>query len=981
MKKIRFGSFPLTEIHKNDRRCLDKYLIKNFSDNISISDAMRNLNITKDLMYITPDSLMRDWLGAGRSGQTPRNTPDRAGQDKYEVILKRAFVILKDFYKNVSNKPFYKEYVYYPIYIEKIERLDIHHDRNTQLNYSFIVLANDLDKELKVDELRYDSNSSLNFLYLFSEFFADPNPRQQDSKSSKTLNDLKEEDLNFLVKFYQFVEKADKEPIQMVTDIYKFISVIRKLVTSNTADEKKVNEAINKYFKGTSINDFKKYQGIMKHAFMQHVNNGTSIQDYDGFRKAFIDMMNALFNEKGFIDLVNSVDNSDLGIRQRTVYNSNKYQEIINLAKELVKYNNIPASKIVENDKLDFDFNLEMGGYSIELQSQQVSQNYQTYFKDFVSKLKLYVNDSLTEALKSEINTIKDATNIDGSISNTIKDREKSVRELKTVNDKIIQLTPEFEKLENIINNDPNFDTTIPGDMHLIDRRNKLNNQLIVLNREAMQHQADISAFTNSLNVYKHMEGSISGIVKTMGNSTTKLAIDEIINSLSTDLTYLYDDLKELFISETLVAQILENPVNSTTEFDAIYNSNDEKIETLKEFIHTVQADIDTIAESLFFNFRSTLLTFENTVYGITDTKLGNDIVSSEDQNAFAKAVTNHLKSSFDDSSKQEQYQKIFGHEIKQRVIFSVFRNIQRVFSKKKYKQEISQDRKISELHPLIKRMLKEPHNFKAFIIDYDTLDQLYNLWFISATNKFMAGIRGRMPQKLSNPRNRLEFVIEDILGLYNNPVWIIGKTKLYLSMPDYLSLTKTKILSAIDKADLKNICRIDYKDYWDEKRMGQMLKISSGKTKHAQQELDNSQKELKQHLSEKPDYTQKNGQQHYDARTRRLEKAVKIAEEKLLKAQKEDQNNKTLQTANLFDRPEQEPLLNAKEMDDLRKGREEVIPHGSSLPGKSFEDQVADKLEHEMDDILDKYKEEPTQVEKPAGPFDDIEDREKRER
>ena len=168
MKKISFGSFPLTEVRKEDRKCLDRYLIKTFSDNISISDAIRNLSITKNLMYVTPDSLMKSWLTGDKNAQDITVAADRASNSIYDQVLKRAFYILKEFYSRIKNAPFYKEYVYYPIYVEKIEKLTPVGNPNSTdqytdalMNYSFIILSNDLTKSLKIDEIRYDENASL----------------------------------------------------------------------------------------------------------------------------------------------------------------------------------------------------------------------------------------------------------------------------------------------------------------------------------------------------------------------------------------------------------------------------------------------------------------------------------------------------------------------------------------------------------------------------------------------------------------------------------------------------------------------------------------------------------------------------------------------------------------------------------------------------------------------------------------------------
>jgi len=127
MRKISLGSFPLTEIRSDDRKCLDRYMIKTFSDNISISDAVRNLAVTKNLLYITPDALMNSWLGNKNPSDDKTNitstinSSDRTSNNLYNAALKRAFYILKEFYKRIKNAPFYKEYIQYPIYIEKVD--------------------------------------------------------------------------------------------------------------------------------------------------------------------------------------------------------------------------------------------------------------------------------------------------------------------------------------------------------------------------------------------------------------------------------------------------------------------------------------------------------------------------------------------------------------------------------------------------------------------------------------------------------------------------------------------------------------------------------------------------------------------------------------------------------------------------------------------------------------------------------------------
>ena len=58
MKKIRFGSFPLISVPRQDRDCIDKYSIKNYSDLITLNSAVRSSSDAAD-KYITPYSIYK----------------------------------------------------------------------------------------------------------------------------------------------------------------------------------------------------------------------------------------------------------------------------------------------------------------------------------------------------------------------------------------------------------------------------------------------------------------------------------------------------------------------------------------------------------------------------------------------------------------------------------------------------------------------------------------------------------------------------------------------------------------------------------------------------------------------------------------------------------------------------------------------------------------------------------------------------------
>ena len=360
---------------------------------------------------------MRDWLGS--KGQRV-NRSARESNSLYEGALKRAFFILKEFYSKVKDAPFYKEFIYYPIYIEKIEKVtaegsDVYDSKYTDvtMNYSFIILSNDLTKNLKMDEIRYDENASLNFLYLFVEFFSSGEMKQ-------SIHDFKQADYEFLIKLYQFTEKSKKEPIQMVLDLYKIIGMLNKIDTVIHKDE--LIGEVNKFFDGVKIDDLKKYKGLLRHKFVELIKSRSA--NPINIRETFIDLMNSVFNSEGLSGLYDGV-NSDAtrGERHQHIYNVNKYREILNIAKELVEYNKIKCNQVITDDNLEIDFRVESNDRSLDIKTGTISQKYQTFFKDYLDSIKLHIDNMVGNLIKE----IGAETRIDRSIQILITDSETEV--------------------------------------------------------------------------------------------------------------------------------------------------------------------------------------------------------------------------------------------------------------------------------------------------------------------------------------------------------------------------------------------------------------------------------------------------------------------------------------------------------------------------------------------------------------------------
>ncbi len=980
MKKVSFGSFPLTEIKKEDRKCLDRYLIKSFADNISISDAIRNLALTKNLMYITPDSMIRDFAGLKGDGRESKN--DRSSNHDYEAALKRAFYILKEFYSTVSKSPFYKEFVYYPIYVEKIERFDKTgtstegaktQKTNIMMNYSFIVLSNDLTKSLKIDEIRYDENASLNFLFLFVEFFSGDGMDQ-------SIHNFGQQDYEFLVRMYQFVEKSNKEPIEMVLDLYKIIGLLDQVQSNNNQEETRRN--LNKFLGTDDVGSLRKYTGLLRHRFQEMIKRGNTGDKT--IRDTFIKIMSDIFDSEGLSGLYNGVDNNaSRGERYQHVYNTSKYREILNLANELVEYNKLGCKQVVSDDNLDIDFKVENSTRTLDVRTGEVAQKYQTFFKDYVQSIRTYL-EGITGRL---IDDFKIGNSLDASFDGTLK---KADSHLKALEKRVADLKDEKIKVETQITKlqaNPNS----PAILAALDRLN--DNLLIIINDLDIAEMA-VQQQENFIDSIKHHRTVSTQVVATTEKDTNTKLVDYLMSSLATDLAFAYDDGKRFFTNEMIAQGLVDladnnkpkgapesgnynltepegfqnavKNVNNTSIFKPNLNPDAPDMVNNPSYLAASVAvglndTFDALAKTAVAEMKNNLSnTVQRNVFNGLKTKISNvkDVNDIMDQFSKNLAANEKYIKKYDEFEKQLK-EKIFRDKFLEKVLT----NFLRMFAIRDVDQVIKHDESVGQMHPVIQKLLKDGSNcqfFKSFIIEHEMIEQLYRLKYITDTQKFLDGITNRAPRKFNDPMNRMQTVLNDYLGLENNPTWVTSETNIYLSMPDGLSLTGTSILSNIPQADLMDVCRIDPRSYWDGQKMGKVAQVSGNKSKAAQKKIDDIDAAIKKlsdkrggadligkktDISKKPDpvnvsagtiinlnqkitLTESNDsvKKNDDKAKKELEllrKRRDKAEEELMKAKEDD---KFLPNMNIFTDParaEKEEFISDKERSELIQNRD----------------------------------------------------------
>lgn len=983
MKKISFGSFPLNDIRKDDRKCLDRYLIKTFSDNIAISDAMRNLAVTKNLMYITPDVLMQNWMRISKENTSLENKKDRTSNSTYDAALKRAFYILKEFYKKIQHAPFYKENVYYPIYVEKIDSVQVLPSKDAsdnskhteiQMNYSFVILSNDLTKNLKIDEITYDDNASLNFLFLFIEFFS-------GSDFQKSIHDFDEDDYQFLIRMYQFIEESGKDPIHMVLDLYKLLGLIKE-ANGGKSSRMTMSSKINPLSDSFEAGNLTKYKGLIRHNIFDILKKRPGSVPAKSHQQAFRDIMEIIFKSEGLSGLYKGVETgADLGERYRYVYSSNKYREILNVAKELVEYNKLVCTDVVKEDPMDFDFKVERGKVSIDMKSHIVGQRYQTFFKTYVESISTY--------LQGFIQTIISSLNIDTEINQTmaklkgqwIKQIEDAESTIEDLNSKMAVFDSQIESSSNYANAAASAGDNTSYNRHVAERRaaqaGKDNNTTEMRNLIQAIKDYDI------LNNINRAEASrIQSTISKVGDTIYDSIKDKVLASIATDLTFIFDDGKRFFSNPLITEGFMDSIGDASydmTSKDGFEKTANDSFST-SVFPVTIPADgkgkipnpsyySAQVAKSLQDSFD---VMADDTIVAISDQiipsiqsliiKEGLELSPINQPNSDKKwergiqyTVMANLMEKFKSSALPDDLKKTLSKDIyRDRFISNILRNFSKLFTVNHIDSIVAFDDSVSELHPLIRKMIKSGDKcqfFKSFILNFDTAEQLYNTKYVLDTQKFLHGLIDEPPRKLSNASNRIQEVLFKYLGLKNNPVWLLSKTEVYLSMPDDLSLTNTSILSKIPKTELMDVCKIKASDYWNENSMNKVANFGNGKSGKAASNLKSATNELKD-LNRRFKDAKGSQKDRIEKDIEKANKKIDRAEEELAKAKLDDKNY----TPNAFVFAEEDPnkaenteLLTQAERDDINKRKEDMQNELSKF-NKYDQDEV-DAMEKIVED------------------------------
>ncbi len=866
LKKIRFGSFPLVDMNERTRYCLDSYLIKSFADKIAISSTLGTISRT-ERAFITPNlirkyftnelyenSLINQYhelieeanngnrVGAGNDKNFRTYNPE---QDR----IKRAFEALKNLNANITNDPFYKNNVNFPIYIENSD------SSGKPISYDFLLLTNDLLNKSSIREINYSDNITL--IILFLKIILAPHMRVSDlgKKGDSDSSEFRSE----IVKLIEFAQQKGTNPISLMFMILISVSKSKKLNGTGAGLIKTTSNYIQNAFGEANTEKARRFFDD-KFPHTKSINFLLNEVKFDEIKNFFDDLQGVPGHIKGTqFEKTYSANNAiDTGIfadpifRQFMMQKTEQYNSILSLMNALFDFN--------ANNNLYVDVD---NGAQLTIQTTD-NQNAATIQINQDEIIQVMENEAMVcfmNNLRNDINYELDKANI--NFLNEINSKISKTKSGKAAGMDLNSLQQEINTVQNRIAN----------------------------NRDPKVAES-LNAYLNQL--YKQVQTQLlfNSINQTIGSKTEKSKIDTIkldfnLRTIQAELTDLYTNAIVLFLNENNISGMIQN--------DPIIKDNIEK---------SLIQNFETLSAHIIIGIREHLKqSFMNTIKSIID-NITNDKVSGIDSKKLLEQLT-AIETKIDDYTPNSLLTKVksnFDRCIYDRMV-SYFGNTNR-FALKQVKDATS------EKNIILKKLTlpEEAKKFKSFILTEKILIDLYHLVYFYDTQRYIGGIINTPPStKIFNVQNQIKYIIKR-LGLENNIVYIIGKNnEVTLQMPDFLSLTGAPIFEKIVETELKARCLGNWeKQMWTDPSFSDKVagKSSSINIKDLERKISDAQKEITKKYNDLSNTKDETKQNSLKNAIKNLEKTIEDHNSKIAEART---NARKQGVENLTIRPKQD--------------------------------------------------------------------------
>ena len=777
MKKIAVGAFPLVQIDKIERKMVENYLINTLSDLINVNQLATDINSDR-ARFITPMSIL-NFIKSNKfeTEKTVDESNMETERSKKASSIKRAFKNTKNLYSAISNDPFYRDNVFYPIYIEET----IKSGNYTDYKYDFLILSNDLVKKQILDEIQYDDRITLLFLILKCILL--PNTKLSNlgtRDSSGQVSDIRK----YFAVYLETCKNANINPIDMFVKIINFSGIQKRSRKGGKPTNKLLGLLTSQGVETETINKI-------------HSANFLNLFDNDGeIKDAYFLTGLSQGDISKFLDDDSVMDpNYNIVGRQYAQAKTHEYGKILSIVDALKVFNSaqnmvqdLNSNEIMQKVKLANSKNGEETEVYINV--DQILNDIETvYFRQF-----------LTSIQNLDFITVKKIYNTLGLELNPVNvqtEEEKYNKQIDVLRKELDTTRKEMDTLRDLMNKNRDSNGNVI-DMQLekgLVQRYQANEDKYQKDSESLlKASTDLQLFkiTNASN--KDSTLSKAEYLK-RELVTYQISLEEF----SAYLTGLYAQLYSYFNSEDFLADI-QNIGSKMMELNDFKN--------LGIYKKTFQLDLAEISGLFKQHYLRKFDLTENNILKNEKTLIKQLFSSQDNVNTKINSV---LVSNAENVLNDLGLDTIF------------FENLIRPIFKKYSNAALVTANQIKDLriekNPLLNKLFRNANLFKSFILTDDILIQAYDILHYLDNLKYEVGLINSPVSKVFNTQNKIQFMINR-LGMDEYPVFIMNKSKISLSMPNHLSMTGNNFISTVSASAFKEIATINHVKVWSQVNM-----------------------------------------------------------------------------------------------------------------------------------------------------------------
>ena len=777
MKKIAVGAFPLVHIDKSERKMVENYLINTLSDLINVNQLATDINSDR-ARFITPMSILN--FIKNNKFETEKTVPEsNMEKERSEKLnsIRRAFKNTKTLYSAISNDPFYRDNVFYPIYIEET----IKSGNYTDYKYDFLILSNDLVKKQILDEIQYDDRITLLFLILKCILL--PNTKLSNlgtRDSSGQVSDIRK----YFAVYLETCKNANINPIDMFVKIINFSGIQKRSKKGGKPTNKLLGLLTSKGVETETINK------IHSANFLNLFDNDGEIKDAYFLTGLSQGAISKFLDDDSVMD-----PNYNIVGRQYAQAKTHEYGKILSIVDALKVFNSaqnmvqdLNSSDIMQKVKLANSKNGEET--EVHINVDQILNDIETiYFRQF-----------LTSIQNLDFITVKKIYNTLGFEMNPTKvqtEEEKFNKQIDVLQKELDTTRKEMDTLRDLMNKNRDSNGNVI-DMQL----EKGLVQRYQANEDKYQKDSDalIKAKTD-LQVFKISNASNKDSTLSTAEYLKRELVTYLISleEFSAYLTGLYAQLYSYFNSEEFLSD-LQNNGSKMMELNDFKN--------LGIYKKTFQLDLAEISSLFKQHYLRKFDLTENNILKDEKTLI---------KQLFSKQSTVDTKIDSVLSPTAVNVLNDLGLDI----IF--FENLIRPIFKKYSNAALVTANQIKDLriekNPLLKKLFSNANLFKSFILTDDILIQAYDILHYLDNLKYEVGLINSPVSKVFNDQNKIQFMINR-LGMNDYPVFIMNRREVSLSMPNHLSMTGNNFISTVSASAFREIATINHVKVWSQVNM-----------------------------------------------------------------------------------------------------------------------------------------------------------------